>query len=1749
MITVPGYVVSGKIWESNHSTIYRGSSEIDKKTVIIKLLSDEHPSVDQISRFEQEYELLKMLQGNGTVVALKLEKFANNIAIIEEDGGESLQELLSKRKLSLKEFLNIAFQIVETLETIHQCHIIHKDINPTNILYNASNQKIKIIDFGMATTLSREVAEIRNPELMQEGTLSYISPEQTGRMNRGMDYRTDYYSLGVTFYQMVTGILPFQLKDMAELIHAHIAKLPIPPNEIDPNLPAVVSDIILKLMAKRAEDRYQSIFGLKSDLQKCIDQLKMEGEISHFIIGAQDISSRFQIPEKLYGREKQLSILLNTFNEVATGKTKLLLVSGYSGIGKSFLIHELYKPLLEKRGYFLSGKFEQFKKNVSYVALIQALEELVKQVLTETEEKLNLFKEEIQKALYPNARLMTDMIPLLTAIIGEQPPIPELRAEEAENRFKLVLRSFINAVAQAEHPLVIFLDDCQWVDRSTLNLLEALLLDPDIHHLMIITAYRDNEVGEYHILNLSLEVLQKANFTFQQITLPPLEMTDVQQLLSDTLHLEINHIRQLADLCYEKTQGNPFFLNQFLQTLFKDGILEFNSNKGSWTWDINKIQQMSITNNVVDLMEKKIKQLHVDTQRILELAACLGSRFDLDTLATICEKTPKQTFLDMHEALENGFILAEHDVYQFLHDRVQQAAYLLIPEEERNQIHLKIGRLLQKNIPLDKHYESIFNIVNHLNFGMDLITDLDEKKKLAELNIVAGNKAKDSIVFDAAYHYFKTSISLLGKRGWQQYYDLTFEAYLKGIEAAYLIKKYKVMERLSRIALNHAETLLNKIKIHQIQLRNYFSQNKLQEGVKLGLSILNALSIKFPDHPNAIHFILKLIHTKWLLRRKTTDDLYQLPEMNDPYMKAAMDILRDVGNSVFFVNPVLLGLLILEAMILSVKYGNYKECLRFYSGYGLILASFHQYHQGYQMCELSLRLAEHYQASLEIDHTYMMKSLLLPMQAHIDQSLVLLNTTYQKSLDTGNMEIAFQSFIIYCLYSIFSGKKLTFLINEMNKASYIYKTNKTVLQHADVLRQLISNLVGETTKETTSLKGPDCDEKVLFSHLIESNDNLNLLGAYRHKLFICYIFNDYSQAYEFALKMNFLSKLDNIPFLQASTYFLSDLSSLACFNRVTKKEQKKILKSVNQHLKTFKFWTKEAPMNFLNKYYLIQAVLANVLKKFEQAEDYFDQAIELSKKHKFVHEEAIANELTSLFYLARGKELIAKVYMQEAHYCYVKWGALAKVKQLEENYPQFLKVRERQKNFSDTFDVGMSYSSSGSIKDKLDLSSIMKSTEAITREIELTELLKKMLHIVIENAGAQKGYFLLEKSGSWYIEAQVSIDNEGKDASILKSIPIRNVLPNNIIQYVIRSKSLVALNNALESEQFASDPYIQRMKPKSILCMPLLNQNVLSGILYLENNLATDTFTHERMYILNLLSGQIVSAIDNAKLYSHLKKLNRAQESFVPKEFLNLLGKNDITEIVLGDQVQKEMTVMFCDIRNFTKISEKLTPEETMAFINNFLSKMEPIITQHNGVIDKYIGDAIMALFPKSADDAVRGSIAMLKSLEFYNAEFTGATTGMTRIKMGIGLNTGLLVLGTVGTPYRMEGTVLSDAVNIASRTENLTKTYRTPLLITEETYKKLVDPRVYAMRKIDKSVLVKGKSKTISIYEVFSHESERVMSKKYEALQAFEEGVNLFWLQEYTKASAVFQKIVLNNPNDLQAVLYVKRCKSIIAK
>ena len=1508
MLSIPGLTIREKLYDSPSTLVYRARREEDDRSVVLKILKEEFPHPANITRYKREYEITRHLELKHVIRSYRLDYIRNTPVIVLEDiGGISLQQLMASRDLPLSERLEIAIAIAEGLAEIHAAHIIHKDISPFNIIVNPGSGELKIIDFGISSVLSRENPSLQNPEVL-EGTLPYISPEQTGRMNRAIDFRSDFYSFGATLYELFTGEPPFSGSDPLELVHRHLTQLAAPMHELDARIPPPLSAIVAKLLAKTAEERYQSAWGIKADLATCLDEWRRYGRIGPFPLAQQDIPSQFHLPQKLYGREQEVAQLLEAFEGVSRGARELVLVSGYSGIGKTCLVRELFKPLTTSRGYLISGKFDQFQRNTPYSALVKACQELVRQLLAENEVCLQHWRAELAAALGRNGRVIVDVIPEVGLILGPQPAVPELPPREARNRFNLVFQQFIRVFYRAEHPLVMFLDDLQWADAATLKLLEALLGDEGARYLLLIGAYRDSEVDAVHPLTRVLNSLGKQGVPIRRIMLAPMTLMHTARLVADTLFCDEGSVLPLAELVQGKTGGNPFFVGQFLTTLYQEGLIHFDAGDGEnrrprWQWDMARIAQANFTDNVVDLMIGKLRKLPTPTVEVLRLAACLGGHFDLPTLAIISEQATLQAYRHLFPAIQEGMVLPVsslelldaghadspliHVHCRFLHDRVQQAAYALIDERQRPLLHLRIGRLLLASAGEAELAEKLFELVDHLNLGRELITSSEELVELARLNLEAARKARLSAAYDAAQGYLQIAMGVFSG-DWEHHYALTLALHKECAEAEYLNGNYERAEWLINEVWQRAQ-LLDRVGVYAQLVTQRTMLGKNEEAIAAAAQALQMLGMGFPAEAELADAVEReLADIERGLQGREVESLLELPAMEEPTIKVAMKVLMTVHTTVYFANRYQLYSWVLARMTsLSIRYGNVPESGKGYASFGNTLAAnLGRYRTGYEFGMLGLRLAEKYaDQSLKCKACLILSMFLNHWSRPLGESERFDEEGQLAGMESG--EFQFVGYILFygrTLRQFHHGDNLAQLAPDLDKSLAFTRKVRHHLSTDNLLgaRRVVTVLTGEPA-EAVSFDDGEQDEAAYLAQCHENGSMAAICFYLTIKSFTLYLLGEPAAALLCIEHAGALLGYVKGGLTQAEHNFYHSLILTALHDQAA--DVPALLAQLEANQLQMQVWAEHAPANFLHKHLLVAAEMARLADRPAEAMELYDRAIEAAGSQGFMQYEALANELAARFWLARGKPDFAVRYLNRARLGYRAWGAKRKEAALQQAYPQLIADLSYAAEATGITTKRAGEASVGALRysqyvpltsyqpgSQLDLAAVLKASQAISGEIVLDKLLDRLLRVVIENAGAERGSLILRREEVWQVAASISVAEAQVALFLDAPCPVEgsSEVAVQIVHYVIRTQQGVVLRDAATEGMFTRDPYVLNTRPKSLLCQPILQQGLLIGVLYLENNQVSGAFSPDRVELLGMLSSQVAISIQNALLYASL---------------------------------------------------------------------------------------------------------------------------------------------------------------------------------------------------------------------------------------------------------------------------------------
>jgi PAS domain S-box-containing protein len=1583
--------------------LYRGRSGDDHSPVLVLSSVGQHPSQESINRLANEYSLKDELDLSWAARPIGFATHSDRtVLVLQDPGGIPLESVSGSRfygrsatagahgrednRLDLAFWLRAAINLAAAIGALHRQGIIHKNIKPANVLVDPAGGHCWLTGFGIASRLPRE-RQLPGPPEFIAGTLAYMAPEQTGRMNRSIDSRSDLYALGVTLYEMLTGTLPFAASDPMEWVHCHIARQPLSPDQRSQAVPALVSAIVMKLLAKTAEERYQTAAGLQTDLQRCLDQCESRQagtrptrlsspksyRIKEFPLGQHDTPDRLRIPEKLYGRAHEIDTLLASFDRVvANGGPELVLVSGYSGIGKSSVVNELHKVLVPPRGLFASGKFDQYKRNAPYSTLAQAFQGLVRPLLAKSEAELCRWRDALREALDPNGQLMVDLVPELKLIIGAQPTVPDLPPQDAKARFQRVFLRFVGVFARAEHPLALFLDDLQWLDAATLDFLQELLISdsanqqnagpvgakpprqasarptaedlddpsmrsqgslgevglgrtgqPDLRSLILIGAYRDNEVDSAHPLRRKLDAIRQAGAHIQEIVLSPLACDDLARLLTDTLHCEPGRVMPLARLVHDKTAGNPFFAIQFISTLIDEAFLTFDHSVGRWSWDVGRIQGKGYTDNVVDLMVRKLNRLSPETQTALEEFACLGNSTTISELSFVhglvlnsgassalqAPAPPPKQGRAMAKRRQDGtggpvlqnlgdggtadqkitsilweaerleFIVRSEGSYKFVHDRVHEAAYSLIPEELRASAHLRIGRLLLARTPPEKREEEIFEIVGQLNRGAALITSRDERQEVAALNLLAGKRAKTSAAYLSALNYLISGAALLADDAWEGNHGLAFALELNRAECEFLTGQLAAAEeRLAALSMRAAGTV-EQATVTCLRVDLYMTLDRSSSAIAVGLDYLRNMGINWSPHPTDAEARSEYERVWSQLGSRAIEDLVDIPLMSDPAWLATMDVLVKMWPPSIMTDVNLQTLVICRAVNLSLEHGNSDGSCAAYTWLGGVVAGgrFNDYKAGFRFGRVGYELTERgslrrFQARVYVNFS----DVVLPWTKPFHASQDLLRRAFEAANKSGDLTYGLYSRSHLDTHLLAGGASL----DEVQREAELGFALARKAQFGHVMDSISPQLgLIRTLRGLTRKFGVFDDDQFQESQIedhFSNNPELPLAECWYwiRKLQARFYAGDYAAALNASSRIEQLIKVAPGWLERAEYEFYASLLHAVAWGSAPANECQQHFESLARHHQQLKIWAENCPENFKDRHALVSAEIARIEGREREAARLYEQAIRSAHTSGFVHNEALANELAGRFYAALGFEKIAQVYLRDARYCYLRWGANGKIKQLDELYP-YLREEDRARLSPGRQEATSGITGTiGASVEQLDLGTVIKVSQAVSGEILLEKLIDTLMRTAIEHAGAERGLLILTRGDENRIECEATTRGDTVIVSVREGPVTGTTLPASIVRYVTRTKESVILDDASVQNRFSEDEYLRQRQSKSVLCLPLVKQTRLMGVLYLENNLAPRVFTSGRLALLELLTSQAAISLDNARLYADLAELN-----------------------------------------------------------------------------------------------------------------------------------------------------------------------------------------------------------------------------------------------------------------------------------
>ncbi len=1734
MLELEGYSDITQVFSGKSFALFRGVQRAgDHSSVLIKTFSTDFPRREEYGFLRQDYELAASLQPGPLLAPLEIRQEGRRMYTIWRDTpGVQLKKIITESNTLYLDYgyaLRVFSGLARALGALHKKNLVVRGLHPSQLFFDPADGAAQLSGLGFATFTTADMPALAVELYETEDLAYYMAPEQTGRMAAPVDQRTDLYALGVIFFECLTRQLPFPHSDMMGLIHAHLAQEPPDIHLLNPGVPEALTVLVRKLLSKNAADRYQSTRGLLSDLEKCQRRIQEGRSAEPFEPGLDDVSDIFQLPEKTYGRQDALELLSAALERAREKHFEAVFISGPSGMGKSILIREAWARAEKTDLIFLNGTFKNYNKKIPYSGVTEALRGVVNQILTLPEKAAAGWQVRIREALGQQGILMTNIIPELELLVGKQPELSDEAAPEAaENRLQTLFLQLIAALTSTDKNLVLFIDDLHLAEPASVELLQNLLHSREQNKLLLIGTYVESDAVVLEPL------LQKAREETQarEIHLTPLSKADIGALLREALQTADGDLNGVVDILYDKTKGIPIFLREFLHRAHREGGLFFDYDRNAWRWDKVRIEQMPISGNVAELVLGKVLQLPEATLRLLQLAACIGVHFDFDTLQELSELTPEDTARHLGFAMQEGFVSLREEPrsletssgkwYSFTHDRLQQAVYYQADSDWRARQHFLIGRLLHQHYRADDAV--VFTIANQLLDGLSHIAGAGFRSHALTIFFAAGKKAHLAASYLLAYQYFEAARQMLSPEDWQRDYAYTYDLYARLIECAYLAGPPGAGDQLFAEAFPNTKSKLDRANLYMVRMESHIYLSQMRESFEAGQAGLKLLGKGLPENPGRLAVLLEIIRSALSLRGKTRETIIALPEQTDPRARLLENIYFRSLQYAYSFNKELFAIIALRHQQESLRSGLGEYAYSGYSVYASVLTiGFGQYRRGFYYNELALKIAEKNGAPAAVGGSLYGMGLNGVFSQPLPDCLRYFEEAFEQLKRAGDATTANGAAFNVMAYAILLARPMS----ECREKNAYFRSQAFTIKQAlgNEMQAWYAQMLDWLT-QTTPEELPD--PQALLEEKYPSFTDI----------YGCLYYIQWMQLYfwlgriEAALKVSQMAeKLEQVFFfhlMHVDYYYIRALAMTRAYETAERKTQREYARFIRKAGRLLAKRTQYAPDNFQHKYLAVQAALHQIRGDWPAALEAYQSALKSVPPGAYHNDAGVLNELAAHAALRLGRLKNGAVFYDRAREAFERWGANALSRRLKLDYQEILYALGG---------LGAEELGAPSASGTVDFKAVLKASQLLSGEIDLPELLNDLIRIMLENAGAQRGFLIVEQKGRLVIAAEG--DAGRQTVTVHRAKPLEEgELPAAVVQYVARTQKPLALNDAAQDERFAADPYMVESKPRSVLCRPILHQNKLIGILYLENNLAYGAFTYERQEALALLSGQAAISLQNAFLYDQLSALNQAYERFVPKEFLNLLEKESMVDVGLGDHIQREMTVMFADIRQFTALSEQLSPRDNFRFINDYLSVMEPCILRWGGFIDKYIGDAIMALFPGGADDALQAALDMLAQLDVFNQ------SQEQPVRIGIGLNTGNLILGTVGSAQRMDGTVISDAVNVAARVENLTKRYGAHILITANTFLKLKNPGKYPLRVLDQAE-VEGKTERVTLYEVCTGSGVATDALKVRQASDFERAVMLCHSDRHDEAEALFGAILAANPGDQPARVWLERCRA----
>jgi predicted ATPase/class 3 adenylate cyclase len=1718
---VPGHRIFERCWEDAWTVTFAGENTSSGAPVFVRMLKTNPPSAFDSEALRQDYEFAKSVEACRILKPLAYGAVDGaEFLVVADDGTRPLHELVLERQFNLLTSLELAARLTAILGELHRARVIHGNLNPHSIWFDTRSLETRLTDFSGASqadgpTLPADFKSHRRD-------FRYIAPEQTGRASGKIDARTDLYGMGVVLYQLLCGVPPFDGDDPVGLMHAHLARVPVAPHVVNPEIPQPVSEIVMKLLSKSADERYQSARGLEYDLAACLRQLRSNAAIVGVVVGAQDVTTAFRVSNKLYGRDAETAALRAALDRTARGSTELFLVSGAPGIGKSQFVMSVQAEARAK-GAFIVAKFDQFNQNEPYSFMIRAFRGLIEQLLAGSDASIRVWRERLLEALGLNGKVIASVISEIELIIGTQPSVQQLPAAEKLYRFNRVFRQFVRVFAREDHFLCIFVDDLQWADAPSLALLKTLLTDDHTSHFLVIGACRDTgfDVNSGSLPKM-LDELRAVDVPITHIPLLQLSVDQVGELLGDSFNCPGKDAAPLAELIVQKTDGNPLFVSQLLSVLHDERLIDFNYAKNQWEWDLRRISAQGVTEDVLALMSRKLLTIPPLAQEALKAAACMGSRFSLSELRSVMGEQKGRMLAALQAAEAVGLIIVAPDsgeggagatasgrgaMFQFLHDRVQQAAYALISPDARQELRLRIGRTLLAALPSNRRSDIPFVVVDNLNGGAGLITSIHEREDVARLNLAVGRRAREQAAFAAALEYFRTGMQLLGPNAWTDQYDLALDLRLQRFECAYVSGHPEEANALFDEVLANARTSIDKASAYYLKILLNSGLDRSDEAVALGIEALQLFGETLPAAPSKFQLFRELARVLFLLRGRRAHNLAVLPQLADADRKAAISLLMSICPAAYFRNQDLMSLAALRIMSISLRHGNTSASSFGHVLYGLIRGGlFADYKGGHEFGRLAVDLAiRDNNIAQRCKIMLIFVGFINFWREPVDTSIAMLRTSLKLALDSGDVQYANYSILQIIFLQLARGAGLDHAYAECTQHEhFVEHTNDWfAITSLAIRKQQILALKGET-ENASSLSDAKYREE---THLADFRavGNLTTLSYYLIvKMQLTYLFRQYDEALNLAVESESLIKSAVNQIVIVEHYFYRGLTAAALI-RSRGARRGPLWRTFKLCRKKLRRWARNCPENYQAHHNLIEAEFESLNDRIDQSERYYDDTIAVAQRHGWQHLEALAGELAGESYLRRNRRHVAKTYLQAARQSYAKWGAVAKSRQIASLYADVL-----GEVFEPAQRAAPDPARRNDLAHLIELDAVLRATTAISAEMESDRLLTKLMRLVLESVGGERALFITQLGEKLHVAAAGSTD--GAQVRIFSGSSAEGSnhhFSERIVNYVLHTGRQLVLEDARADTRFNSCHYVVACQPRSVLCTPLLTKGEIFGAIYVENRLVQGIFTLDRLQPLLPLLQQVAAIVENARLQHNLEEniadLQAAMKNvkllelirghltkFVPQSLQKLIDTNPENPDLQNHN--EDVSILFLDIAGYTSMSEKLNSEQLSEIVETYFSSFLDDIHANGGDINDVAGDGLMIIF-QHPDPTMHTRLATRAALSIRERTFNmnrNARGDWPTVVVNVGIHSGQVLLGankmesTGGTRWVYTATGYS--TNLAARIG--ASATNGAILVSEATAARLGDEFELQGRGPQQ---FKGISRAIGVFNVIGEKQDKM--------------------------------------------------------